>query len=191
MGFEIRTLFSFFFHWSGGIMFLSSGHSIHQGSWQRDSRSTKLPVKFQGMHLASSFIPHDFLKRFMLLVLQSNIWIFYFNSESVAVGVFTLILKSSNDCGRPTADCCYCANIVLTAHMTSHTAYLDAFLMAEGSTVQSRRDSVCIHENRWQVLSVNSIYIADGESDWSRLCGRGRQEYTLTCLTTSSVLLWP
>lgn len=69
MGFEILIVFSFFFHWSGGIMFLSPGRSVHQGSPQRDFRSTKLPVKLWGLHLASSFIPHDFLKPFTLLVL--------------------------------------------------------------------------------------------------------------------------
>lgn len=200
--------FSFLFHWSGGIMSVSPGHSRHQGSWQRDFRSTELPVKFQEMHLVSSLIPHDLLKLFILLVLYSYICFFDINYESMTLGVFTLTPKP--DWRRPTAECCrkipvhtvchccYYTNIVLTAHMTTHvwvTQHISGRIFGWGI---DRTVALLQCGCPWKQMAgaqcwvlVNSIYIADDESNWSRLCGFGWQEHTLTCFTTSSVLFWP
>lgn len=131
---EILIVFSFLLHWSGGIIFFSScsDHSKLQGSWQNT-----VTVKFQGINLAPSFIPH----------------------------VFTLTPDPGSDWRRPAADCkisyhtichrCYCTNTVDAEHKMIYVRVTLCIsgrsLLTETSTVQSLCYSMCVHENRWKV----------------------------------------
>lgn len=168
------VLFSVFFQWSRGIVFLSPGNLIHEASWQWDCSSAKLSVEFHGMLSVSSFIPHDFPKRFRLLVLQHCIWIFTLFIEVLHFEPSRWHLSpgmTGGSHGRPTATVTQTVAVrflftpSVTAVISPHAMQTQRTLhvwgrtsvrifMAERSTVQLLHCSTSINENRRQMLSV-------------------------------------